>query len=164
MVPLPFTSLLTLNYIQHLQVCDPLKFPTPPSGYSINTVEFTPSFTFYVPALWPELERQWWRKHFTSASGFPCGSDGKESACNEGELALILGLRRSPGEGKGCPLQYSGLENSMDCIVHGVTKSQTWLSDFHFTSPSSQVMRKNVSHIFSFLKNSTLNFIFPVIY
>ena len=46
----------------------------------------------------------------------------------------IPGLGRSPGEGNGYPLQYSGLENSMDCIVHGVTKSRTQLSDFHFTS------------------------------
>ena len=61
-----------------------------------------------------------------------CGSAGKESACNEDDLGLIPGLGRSPGEGKGYPLQYSGLENSMDCIVHGVTKSQTQLSDFHF--------------------------------
>ena len=45
-----------------------------------------------------------------------------------------LGLGRSPGEGKGYPLQYAGLENSMDCIVHGVTKSGTQLSDFDFTS------------------------------
>ena len=46
--------------------------------------------------------------------GFPCGSAGKESACNAGDLGLILGLGRSPGEGKGNPLQYSGMENSMD--------------------------------------------------
>ena len=64
---------------------------------------------------------------------FSCGSAGKESACNAGDLGLIPGLGRSPGEGKGYPLQYSGLENSMDCIVHGVAKSQTRLSDFHFT-------------------------------
>ena len=64
--------------------------------------------------------------------GFPCGSVGKESACNVGDLGLIPGLGRSPGEGKGYPLQYSGLENSMNCIIHGVTKSQTWLSNFHF--------------------------------
>ena len=51
-----------------------------------------------------------------------------------GELGLIPGLGRSPGEGKGYPLQYSGLENSMDCIVHGVTKSWTQLSDLYFTS------------------------------
>ena len=49
-----------------------------------------------------------------------------------GDLGWILGLGRSPGEGKGYPLQYSGLENSMDCIVHGVAKSWTRLSDFHF--------------------------------
>ena len=53
---------------------------------------------------------------------FPCGSTGKESACNAGDLASIPGLGRSPGEGKGYRLQYSGLENSMDCIVHGVFK------------------------------------------
>ena len=57
--------------------------------------------------------------------GFPGGSAGKESACNMGELGSIPGLGRFPGEGKGYPLQYSGLENSMDCIVHGVAKSQT---------------------------------------
>ena len=66
--------------------------------------------------------------------GFPCGSAGKESACNAGDLGLIPGLGRSLGEGKGYPLQYSSLENSIDCIVHGVAKSQTQLSDFHFTS------------------------------
>ena len=64
--------------------------------------------------------------------GFPSGSAGKESACNVGDLGLIPGLGRSPGEGKGYPLQYSGLENSMDCIVQGVSKSWTRLSDFQF--------------------------------
>ena len=64
---------------------------------------------------------------------FPGGSAGKESASNLVDLGSILGLERSPGEETGYPLQYSGLENSMDCIVHGVTKSQTRLSDFHFT-------------------------------
>ena len=66
--------------------------------------------------------------------GFLCGSAGKESACNAGDLASIPGLGRSPGDGKGYPRQYSGLENSMDCIVHGVTKSWTQLSNFLFTS------------------------------
>ena len=51
--------------------------------------------------------------------GFPCGSVDKESACNVGDLGLIPGLGRSPEEGKGSPLQYSGLENSLDCIVNG---------------------------------------------
>ena len=57
--------------------------------------------------------------------GFPCGSAGKESACNAGDLGLIPGLGRSPGEEKGYPLQYSGLEISIDCIVHVVTESDT---------------------------------------
>ena len=65
--------------------------------------------------------------------GFPCGSAGKESTCNVGDLGLIPGSGRSSGEGNTYPLQYSGLENSMDCMVHGVTKSWTRLSDFHFT-------------------------------
>ena len=55
--------------------------------------------------------------------GFPCDSAGKESACNVRDLDLIPGLGRSPREGKGCPLQSSGLENSKDYTVHGVTKS-----------------------------------------
>ena len=56
-------------------------------------------------------------------SDFPGGSDGKESACNVEDLGLNPGLGRSPGEGKVYPLQYSGLENSIDCIVHGIAKS-----------------------------------------
>ena len=62
--------------------------------------------------------------------GFPGGADGKESACRAGDPGSIPGLGRSPGEGDGYPLQYSGLENSMDrgawsAIVHGVAKSRT---------------------------------------
>ena len=68
-----------------------------------------------------------------SELGFPDISAGKDSACNAGDLGPIPGLGRSPGERKGYPLLYSGLENSMDCIAHGVAKSQTQLSDFHFS-------------------------------
>ena len=64
--------------------------------------------------------------------GFPCGSAGKESVCNAGDMSSITGLGRSHEEGKGYPLQYSGLANSMNCIVHGVTKSWTRLSNLHF--------------------------------
>ena len=64
--------------------------------------------------------------------GFPCGSAGKEAACNEVDLNSIPGLGRSSGEGKGYPLQYSGLENPIDCIVHGVTKCQTQMSNYHY--------------------------------
>ena len=66
--------------------------------------------------------------------GFPGSPDGKESTCNAGDLGLIPGLGRSLGKGNGYPFQYSGLENSVKCIVHGVTKSQTGLSNFHFHS------------------------------
>ena len=68
----------------------------------------------------------------TAYMGFPCGPAGKESARNAEDLGSISGLGRSPGEGKGYPFQYLGLENSMDCIVHEVAKSWTWLSEFHF--------------------------------
>ena len=60
----------------------------------------------------------------------PRDSDGEESACNTGDLGSIPGLGGSPGEGKGYSLQYSGLENSMDSIVHRIAKSQTCLNDF----------------------------------
>ena len=73
-----------------------------------------------------------WIMVFSEFMGFPDGSNGKESACNAGDLGSIPGFGRSPGEGNSYPLQYSGLGNSMECIVHGVTKSWTWLSDFHF--------------------------------
>ena len=65
--------------------------------------------------------------------GFPGGSAGKEYTCNAGDVGSIPELDRSPGEGNSYPLHYSGLENSMDCIVHGVTKSQD-RSDFHTSS------------------------------
>ena len=79
----------------------------------------------------PSPREIWW--------GFPGGSDGKEYACNAGDLGLIAGLGRFPGEGNGYPLQYSCLENSMDrgawrATVHGFPKSQTGLNNFHFLS------------------------------
>ena len=89
--------------------------------------EYLYSF-YYIPGS--SLGISYW---LLQQLGFPCGSAGKESACNTGDLGLIPGLGRSPGEGKGYPLQYSGLENSMDSIVHGAVKSWTWLGDFHFT-------------------------------
>ena len=78
-----------------------------------------------------DLLEKGWATH-SNIFGLPCGSAGKESACNAGDLSLILWLGRSPGEGNGYPLQYSGLENSMDSIVHRIAKSRTQLSDFHF--------------------------------
>ena len=66
--------------------------------------------------------------------GFPCGSAGEESACNAGDLGSVPGLGRSPAEGKGYPLQYSALQNSMDYTVHGATESDmTERLSLHFT-------------------------------
>ena len=93
-----------------------------------------------LPIMQETLARFWvgkicWRRDRLLTPvflGFPCGSAGKESACNVGDLRSIPGLGRCPGEGNGYPFQYSGLENSVDCIVYGVAKSWTQLSDFHF--------------------------------
>ena len=82
-----------------------------------------------------------------SSETFPGGSACKEAACNAGDLGLIPGLGRSPGGGKGYPLQYPGLENSMDCVVHRVVKSQTRLSNFHVTSRDSA--GKEPLHLFA---------------
>ena len=84
--------------------------------------------------------------------GFPDSSAGKESACNAGDPSSIPGSERSAGEGIGYPLQYSGLENSMD-IVHGVAKSQTRLSDFHFT----HAQRKKENRIIKQMQQNVKN-------
>ena len=73
-----------------------------------------------------------WHIYATICKIYPGGSARKESACNAGDLGSIPGLGRCPGEGNGCPVWYSGLENSVDCIDHGVAKSWTRLSTFHF--------------------------------
>ena len=80
--------------------------------------------------------------------GFPDSSVGKASTCSAGDLGLIPGLGRSPGERKGYPLQYSGLEHSMDCTIHGVTKSQTWLRAFHFTALHTVSLPRSISWSF----------------
>ena len=85
----------------------------------------------YSPSGCKELDMTEWL-NWTELNHLVCGQTGKESACNVGDLSSIPGLGRSPGERKGYPLQYSGLENSMDCIVHRVAKSWTWLSGFQF--------------------------------
>ena len=97
-----------------------------------------------------------WRRDRLSTAvllGFPGGLDGKESACNAGDPGLIPGSGRSPGEGIGCPLQYCGPENAMDCIVHGVTKSQAWLSHFHFHVRIFKKKCGNISSTFVRLMN-----------
>ena len=87
----------------------------------------------WLQSCLPAPRYTWIPPHIFRHPGFPCGSADKESGCKAVVLGSIPGLGRSPGEGKGYPLRCSGLENSKDCIVHGVTKNRTRLSDFHFT-------------------------------
>ena len=82
----------------------------------------------------PDLSPYGFLGKLHSLLGFPGGSAGKGSTCNEGDLGSIPGWGRFPEEGKGYPLQCSGLENSMGCIVHGVPNSWTRLSAFRSVS------------------------------
>ena len=84
--------------------------------------------------------------------GFSGGSAGKEPACNARDLGLILGLGRSPGEGNSYPLQYSGLENSTDCIVHEVAKSWTRLSVHNYKDGQSSEIFQRTSNLFANMK------------
>ena len=90
-------------------------------------------------------------KHAVTTVGIPGGSDGKESACNSEDLGSAPGSGRSPGEGNGNPLKYSGLGNSMDggawwAAVHGVAKSWTRLSEFTFTFHFHALEKEMATH------------------
>ena len=103
----------------------------------------------------PVIRRPWfnswvrkipWRRDTLSTPvflGFSCGSAHKESVRNAGDPGPIPGLERSPGEGIHYPLQYSGLESSMDCVARGVTKSRTQLSYLHFHFPEDDPPNQN---------------------
>ena len=107
------------------------KFPWWLDVYRISSTACLPT-ALECTNIWGDKNVCQFRKSLIGwAMGFPCGSTGKESACNVGGLGSTSGLGRSHGEGKGYPLQYSGLENTMDCIVYGAAKSRSRLSDFH---------------------------------
>ena len=94
--------------------------------------------------------------YFTYIYSCSSGSATKESTYNTGDLGLIPGLGRFPGQGKGYPHQYSGLENSMDCIVNWVAKRVTFTSLHNwttFTSLSSSCSKKYIHYLF-FSRNS----------
>ena len=102
----------------------------PLKGNLSNLVCFSNSaFDFWVGKIC------WRRDRLTTPIflGFPCGSPGKEYACNVGDLGSVSGLGRSPGEGNDFPFQYSGLMNSLDCRVHGVSKSRIRWATYTFT-------------------------------
>ena len=118
----PLRGLVASN---HLIPCRPLLLPSIFPSIRV--------FSYELPLhiRWPKD----WSFNFSinpSNEWASLGWDGKESTCNVGDLCSIPMLGRSPGDGNDHPLQYSDLENSMDCIVHGVAKSQTRLSNFHF--------------------------------
>ena len=89
----------------------------------------------------------------TVIMGCPGSSVGKEPACSAGDPGLIPGLGRSTGDGIGYPLQYSGLENSVDCIVHGVAKRRTRLSDFHSLSVTQPLLTDSATELVERGKN-----------
>ena len=107
-------------------------------NYSCSRASLIAQLIKNPPAVQETLVRKiLWRRDRLSTPvflGFPGGLDGKESACNVGNLSSIPGLGRCPEEGKGYPCQCSGLENSPQTIVHGVTESWTWLSNSHSRS------------------------------
>ena len=113
------------------QILKVLKFPQLLHDKHVQT-----QWLFHM-TIWQSIPRGF--RIFVSSDpnrDFPGNSAGKEAACNIGDPSSIPGLERSPGEGNGYPLQYSGLKNSMDCIVHEVINSRTWLNNFH-TDPNN---------------------------
>ena len=113
---------------------------------------------------WEDLRDSKWHRHLLDIwlilmprLGFPGGSDGEEFTCNAGHLGSIHRLGRSPGEGNSYPLQYSGLENSMDCIV---AKSRTQLSDLHLHFQFLQSFFQLMSLVHSRLWNEQIDLIF----
>jgi len=125
LLPISLSDILLFLYLRYL-----LKF-TPP-GPLIFYYRFIP--LLFLQHNFNRFSRGSRKKHVTSVGYFtqlfsPCLT---LFVCSVGDLGSIPGLGRFSGEGKGYPLQCSGLENSMDCIVHGVAKSQTWLSNFQF--------------------------------
>jgi len=112
----------------HVQLCDPMDCsPTDSSVQGIlqaRVLEWVATSISMLKII-PKLKNIPVYLTVSVSWGFPCGLAGKEFTYNVGDLGSIPGLVRSSGEGKAYPLQYSGLDNFMDCMVHGVTKSCT---------------------------------------
>ena len=138
----PLALLLTVFIFSYVGLCRVSNWMKPSVNFDTTLVFSKLSFQFFwvlFVTSRPELFAFWYAHVIPKlvsyllafeAGGFSDSSAPKESTRNAGDLGSMLGS--SPGEGKGYPLQYSGLENSTDFIVHGVAKSWTRLSDFHF--------------------------------
>ena len=132
---LKFMSIELVMLINHLIVSppSPFAFDLSPHQGLFQWVGFS-----HQVAKALELQLKLQSFQFKVEMGFPSGSDGKESACNAGDLGSIPGLGRSPREGNDNPLQYTCLENPMgrgawQATVQGVTKNWTQLNDYTFT-------------------------------
>ena len=131
----PFVFCLTLSFFN--QICN---------FNDTSSVRLSPRpMTNEKHYQWLMLVLSWGRlASILWSLGFPGGSDGKESTCNAGDLGSTPWFGRSPGEGNGYPLQYSGQRNSMDCMAHGFAESDTTerLSLFHFAHPRNVDIEK----------------------
>ena len=124
-------------------LCDPMNRSTPGLPVRHQLLEFTQTHLILCrPRTFKNCESLRWRPVTYIILYIIYSSVGRESACNGGGPGSIPGSGRSTGEGISYPLQYSGLENSMDCIVHGVAKSQTRPNDFHFHTSIKKKQRK----------------------
>ena len=134
--------------LAHRPIYQPLESPWelyPLSGW-LGIVRAEPPAAWDLPSfLLFQVPTEGFLNGIGSFSLMPAGSAGKESACHAGDLGSTPGLGRSPGEGNSYPLRYFRLENSMDCVVHGVAKSRTRLSDFHSHAflPPKGVLRRH---------------------
>ena len=135
---LEFTETHAQRVSDAIQPSHPLSSPSPPApnpSQHQSLFQWVNSSHEVAKVLEFQLEHHSFQRNpRANPQSFPDSWVGIESTCNAGDPSLIPRSGRSPGEGKGYPPQDSGLENFMDCIVHGVAKSQTQLSDFHFTS------------------------------
>ena len=135
-----FLSIISAFYRPHDSVCPPQHVARHLLANTIITQAYLSEFLLscYLLQGYSSFSQQasqgLWRIWGGRSPTFPFDSAGKESTWNAGDLRLIPAwVGMIPWKGKGYPLQYSGLGNSKECIVHGVTKSRTWLSKCHFS-------------------------------
>ena len=125
-----------LKYVQYINVRSIIDFKDKPEMKKFTLLPLNEGWYFTSPLsyFWKSLPKNTWK--ICTTMGFPGGSAGKESAGNVGDLGSIPGLRRSPEEGNSYPLQYSGLENSMDSSPRGHKAGHKWVTSFMYHNKS----------------------------
>ena len=155
----PYWPQFFLKHTTNTSSSSPLYLASPlPGKFSAHiTVWFTPSLSSFF----------FFKCHFREAfQGFPSSSAGKESTCNAGDPGSTPRLGKCSGEGKGYPLQYSGLENPMDCIVHGVSNGigHNWVT-FTFTLKviwSKHLNSHFISHLLALFFSAAFYHLLPL--